>query len=206
MSEQYPNPKTPQWAQPQQPTHTGWVTPPLAPRPPKKHTGWKIAGGVVGAIVVISVISAVAGGGKGDDDKTAVTAPTSAAATTQQDAAPAAEPTTKVAAAPAPRTTAPKPKPKPKPKTVLSESGHGIKTTKRFTVHGDWDLHYTYSCTSFGMKGNFIITTGGTDFPMPLANELGMKGTETTHQHDGGTLYLDVNSECSWTIKVIDIP
>lgn len=204
MSEQHPNPNTPQWAQPpQQPAPTGWVTPPLAPLPPKKHRAAKIAGGIVGAIVVISVIGAIAGGGKKNDDKAAAATPT--ASTAQQDAAPAAEPTTK-AAAPAPSTAKPKPKPKPAAKTVLTESGHGIKTTQRFTVHGDWDLHYTYNCASFGMQGNFIVTTGGTDFPMPLANEIGMKGTETTHQHEDGTLYLDVNSECSWTIKVIDIP
>ncbi|MFI0718417.1 DUF4352 domain-containing protein [Streptomyces sp. NPDC021224] len=66
MSEQHPNPNTPHWAQPQpqQPMHTGWVTPPLAPLPPKRHRAAKIAGGIVGAIIVISVIGAVAANGK----------------------------------------------------------------------------------------------------------------------------------------------
>jgi len=192
------NPNIPSW--PQQPN-----TPPTpgswgpTPQPPakKSHRTRNIVLGVVGAIIVIGIIGAATGGGsKKNDDKTTAAAP--ATSTSQQ--ATTAPATTQ--AAPAPTTA----KPKPAAKTVLTESGNGIKTTARFHVDGDWDLHYTYDCSSFGLKGNFIVTTGGSDFPMPLANELGMKGSEVTHQHDGGSLYLDINSECSWTVKVVDIP
>lgn len=197
--QQQPHPNIPTWAtQPQQPS--GWGP---APEPPKKkHLARNIVLGVVGAVVLIGIIGAATGsGGKKDDDKSTAAAPSATATTEQPADAPGTE-----AAAPATTATKPAPKPKPKAKTVLTESGDGIKTTVKFHVSGDWDLHYTYDCSNFGTSGNFIVTTGGTDFPMPLANELGANGSEVTHQHDGGTLYLEVNSECSWTVKVVDIP
>ena len=33
-------------------------------------------------------------------------------------------------------------------------------------------------------------------------NQLGMSGTSTEHYHEAGEFYLEVNSECSWSIKV----
>lgn len=148
---------------------------------------------MVGAVVAIGVIGAIAGGGKKDnsaDSKPAAATTAPAATTSAASKAPAA---------------AAKPKAAPKPVTVLSESGNGVKTTAKFTVHGDWDLKYTYDCASFGMQGNFAVMTGG-DLPDVLVNEIGKKGGDVTHQHDGGTLYLSVNSECAWTLKVIDLP
>jgi len=188
LSYQQPNqPQNgPQWAQQPQPQ---WGPP--QPPAPKKKRGCLTALAVVGVFFVVLIVAfAAAGGGsknKGTDN----------AGTTPSSGAPAA-PTTAPAAA--------KPKAVAKPITVLTESGHGIKTTAKFTVHGDWDLHYTYDCSSFGFKGNFVVTGEGGGFPDVMVNELGNKGSDTTHQHDGGTLYLDINSECSWTVKVIDIP
>ncbi|MFG1812022.1 hypothetical protein [Streptomyces sp. NPDC049040] len=194
MSNHQPNPKTPSWGQqPSQPT--GWTTPPLAPRPPKSHKGLKIAGGIVGGLFLIGIIVNAAGGGKKDDDKTTAHAAPVVTTATQE---PAAAPATNAAAAPKA-----KPKPKPAAKTVLTESGHGIKSTKTFTVDGDWDLSYTYNCASFGTQGNFIVSDGGLGI---YVNELGKKGSDTTHLHDGDKMHLEINSECRWSIKVIDIP
>jgi hypothetical protein len=188
MTNQQPNP-TPSWAQ--QPTTPGGWGP--VPQPPKKkHRGLKIAGGVVGGIIVISIIAAATGGGS----KPSAAAP----------AASSSQPATTTAPATHSAAPAAKPKPKATATTVLTEHGTGIKNTVKFTVHGDWDLNYTYNCASFGMQGNFAVTGMGGDFPDVMVNELGTKGTDTTHQHDGGTMYLQVNSECSWTIKAIDLP
>jgi hypothetical protein len=33
-------------------------------------------------------------------------------------------------------------------------------------------------------------------------NELGASGSDTEYYHSGGTFYLEVNSECSWTVQV----
>ncbi|MEU2869799.1 hypothetical protein ABZ769_11420 [Streptomyces olivoreticuli] len=92
-----------------------------------------------------------------------------------------------------------------KPRTVLSESGNGIKSTEKFTVSGDWDLHYSFDCSSFSSSGNFMVSEGGA-LGVPLVNELAAKGNDVTHLHDGGTKYLEINSECSWTVEAIDIP
>jgi len=201
LSDQQPNPRhqPPSWAQQPPQPQPQWGAP-QPPQPPTKHRGLKIALGVIGGIVALGVITNLAHGKDKTDDTadkapatTAPAAPATTAGTPTKVAVPAAKPK-------------PKPKPPAKPKTVLTETGHGIKNTVKFSVDGDWDLQYTYNCSSFGMQGNFAVTGMGGDFPDVMVNELGMKGTDVTHQHDGGTMYLQVNSECSWTIKVIDLP
>ncbi|MBO0656276.1 MULTISPECIES: hypothetical protein [Streptomyces] len=92
-----------------------------------------------------------------------------------------------------------------KPRTVLSESGNGIKSTAKFTVSGDWDLRYTFDCSSFGNSGNFIVSEGQA-LGAVLVNALAAKGDDVTHLHDGGTKHLEINSECSWTVQVVDLP
>lgn len=92
------------------------------------------------------------------------------------------------------------------PQTLLDLTGSGSKSTQKFTTSGDWDLNWTYDCSSFGDKGNFqvfIYTGDGTmSFQNTGVNQLGSKDSGTEHYHTGGTYYLQVNSECSWTMKV----
>jgi hypothetical protein len=94
----------------------------------------------------------------------------------------------------------------PTPKVVLTAKGNGMKSTKTFTVKGDWDLEYTFDCRdTYGDTGNFQVWNdleGMTDI---YVNELGAKGDDVTHQHSGGKLALKVNSQCRWTIKVVDV-
>ena len=90
------------------------------------------------------------------------------------------------------------------PQTVLNVDGSGIKTTDKFTTASDWDVRYTYDCSSFGATGNFMVST---EDSMPIVNELGAKGSSVTHQHaSSGEHYLTINSECSWTVTVISNP
>jgi hypothetical protein len=91
------------------------------------------------------------------------------------------------------------------PKTVLTAHGSGIKKTAKFTTGDDWTIHWTYNCSGFfGGKGNFVVTVytdGGLDDI--AVNELGKKGSDASPEYDdAGTHYLEVNSECSWTLKV----
>jgi hypothetical protein len=114
--------------------------------------------------------------------------------------APAAAPATTKPAAPAatPATA------KPVSTTVLSSKGSGIKNTAKFTTGKDWSIAWTYNCTSFGSEGNFqiFIYTDGTADNV-AANALGKKGSDTSPAYDDpGTHYLQINSECAWTIKV----
>ncbi len=93
----------------------------------------------------------------------------------------------------------------PTPKILLSVSGTGIKSTEKFTTPGeDWDLAWSYNCASFGFKGNFAVTAKYPDgsFFNVVVNELGMSGVSVEHLHQGGTFYLEMNSECHWSVKV----
>lgn len=87
---------------------------------------------------------------------------------------------------------------------LLQLSGSGAKTTQKFTTGSDWDLSYSYfGCP--GGQGNFIvdISSPGGDFNSNTGiNELGSGKTDVTHYHEGGTFFLDINSECSWKVKV----
>jgi len=159
------------------------------PAAPKKSTGKKVAGcggiGCLGLIVVIIIAAAVGAGHKSSPKSSSSTAaPPSAAAPAKS--APARAP---VAA---------------KAKTVLVTSGNGMKSTQSFTVHGDWDLYYSYDCTSFGQAGNF--TVNGNSAADLYVNTMAMKGKDVSHEHSGGKISLSVTSECDWKIKVVDIP
>lgn len=89
------------------------------------------------------------------------------------------------------------------PVTVATFSGSGIENTPQFTVTGSWALSYSFDCSSFGYAGNFqVYEDGGLNL---LTNDLAMSKTAVTNQYDdAGTHYLEVNSECSWSVKVID--
>ncbi|MEU1071890.1 MULTISPECIES: hypothetical protein [unclassified Streptomyces] len=150
--------------------------------------------------MVVGIIGAATDSGKkGDDAKPApagtVAAPSESAAASKP--APEVKPSASVK---------PKPKAKPVAKVVLSESGSGVKSTAKFHVDGDWDLKYSYDCSSFGMQGNFVVQEGGGALGAIYLNELGKSGADTTHLHDGGTRFLEINSECKWKITAIDVP
>jgi hypothetical protein len=75
----------------------------------------------------------------------------------------------------------------------------GIKRTATFTVDGSWDLKYTFDCASFGYDPDH------TNIPIGVpANAMARQGGDTTHQHRKGSYYLEINSECDWTLQVID--
>lgn len=105
-----------------------------------------------------------------------------------------------------PSAGAAKPAAEPAPKVVLTTKGNGIKSTKTFHVSGDWDLEYTYDCRdTLGDMGNFQVWNDDTGMGDIYVNELGAKGDDVTHQHTGGKLALQVNSQCRWTLKVVDV-
>ena len=86
---------------------------------------------------------------------------------------------------------------------LLQLSGSGTKKTQVFATGDSWMLYYTYDCSDFGYKGNFMVTeyTDGTMADMPV-NELGKNGDSSTPVYDAGKHYLEIDSECNWTVKV----
>lgn len=149
-----------------------------APRPRKKHTGLKVAGGIGGGLVALIVIAAVASSGK-------PAAPSPAA---QGQAA--AQPSHSAAAA--------------KAVTVATYSGSGITNTPAFTVGPTWKVSYSFDCSNFGQSGNFILMEDGT-FGALNVNVLAFTKSGTSYAYnDAGKHYLEVNSECAWKVKITD--
>jgi len=70
---------------------------------------------------------------------------------------------------------------------------------------------YSYDCSAFGGGGNFIadMVSGSPSSlnydDQSIANALGAGGSQTTTLYpadQGGSYYLEVNSECSWSITL----
>lgn len=78
-------------------------------------------------------------------------------------------------------------------------------STGQFSEGGNWTLSWSYDCSSFGSKGNFVVTVNQPSNDLtsdPGPNELGMSGSGTDYYTDSGTFSLSINSECSWSITV----
>ena len=67
---------------------------------------------------------------------------------------------------------------------------------------------YSFSCADFGQSRNFqVFEDGGTNFGGVTVNDLALsKSSSTWAYNDGGTHYLEINSECAWKVRVVDEP
>lgn len=170
------------------------ATPPPPPR--KRHTGRWVVGSLFLLIILVALVTAL-GGTKQD----------SPAAVSTTSAPPALiSPAAGDVASQAPVSVAPPSPTPPATQVVLTFTGDGTKTSKTFTTGDDWSIKYTFDCSTFGSAGNFQVYTytGGSMSGIPV-NELKNSGNDTTYQHnDSGMHYLEVNSECGWTVTVTD--
>lgn len=98
------------------------------------------------------------------------------------------------------------------PGPLFTQTGSGTAQTATFKVPNNWNLAWTYDCTStFGGTGNFIVeiydyypnSKSALDLDNQGVNQLGAQGKATDHYHSGGnTKYLSISSECPWTVTV----
>jgi hypothetical protein len=157
------------------------------PGPPqrRKHTGLKVMAGIGGGLVALIVIVAVASSGKPTTTTPTTTTP---AAAGQAAASPSHSAVTAKAV------------------TVATFSGSGTQKTAQFAVTDNWKLAYSFDCSGFGQKGNFqVFEDGGGDLTGVIINDLAMSKSATSWAYgDAGKHYLEVNSECSWKVTVID--
>jgi hypothetical protein len=93
-------------------------------------------------------------------------------------------------------------------------SGPGGQTTEVFTVDGDWDLHWSYDCSS--SLGNQYPKLDQCDFSLTVKQlsdcqvspenqgiaQHGVPDHGVVHYHTGGTFYFLVDSYGSWTFTV----
>ena len=140
---------------------------------------------VIGGLVVAGIIiSAVSAGSKGTGSSPGSTV---------------------AASAPAPASSAAAAKPA-KARTVVTFSGSGQESTPKFTVTSTWKLDYSFNCATFGQAGNFaVLEDGGSDLSGVTVNVLATSKTASSWAYgDAGSHYLEIDSECSWTVTVID--
>jgi hypothetical protein len=154
----------------------------------------------IASLVIVVFIGYGAGFGAGAVQNRASNPPVSAASSpdTQQ------QPTQ----APAQPTPTPRPTQPPKWTTVQSFSGNGGKHTATFTVPDDWRISWTCNPTSFnGLDYNVIIevdnASDGSVLDLPV-NTMCKAGhtSDTSEEHQAGTVYLNVTSEGDWSIAV----
>lgn len=101
----------------------------------------------------------------------------------------------------------------PKPKvwtTVQTFTGNGIKKTGTFTVPDDWKLIWTCKPSSFfNGSYNLIVTVYNSDgsYADLAVNTICKSGntSDTTEEHSGGQVYLDINSEAYWQLQVQEL-
>jgi hypothetical protein len=148
--------------------------------PSKGHALRNVSLGCLGLIVLLIIIGIAANGSHG----TSTPAPSPSNSATNQ---PSAAQSSPVAAT-----------------VLLDKTGSGINKTPDFTAAGDWEIDWSYDCSNFGQNGNFAITVFNSDGSLAdvAANQLGAKGSDVANEHQGGTFYLQMNSECDWHVIV----
>jgi hypothetical protein len=95
--------------------------------------------------------------------------------------------------------------------TTQSFSGNGSKKTGIFTASDDWKI--TWSCnpaSSYGGSYNMIVGVyNGDATPADIGaiNSTCQAGSikGETEEHQGGSVYLDITSEGTWTITVQEL-
>jgi hypothetical protein len=161
------------------------------------------------ALVVFSLLvgvitqSSSAGNGKPSATTSSNTSSSSNGSSTQ----PTAAPTQGATQAPTPTPT---PTHTPKWTTTQTFTGDGNKQTQIFTVGSDWKI--LWSCdpsSSYGGEYNIIVTVYGSDgtlIDLPI-NTICKTGntSDYTEEHQGGSIYLEIDSEGSWKVQVQEL-
>lgn len=162
----------------------------MQPPPKKKGKLGLIIGIVVGAVVLCGVIGAL---GSHSSSSTTTTTPSDA---------------TSSSSAPAQQQQVPA-----KPQTwqmTHTFTGTGAKKTETFTVGNDWKITWTCQGTD-GIDAPLYVIVYGSDGSIidPNAVSTTCKAasptTDSSEEHQGGAIYLDVNAGISWTLTISEL-
>jgi len=167
----------------------------MQPQKPKKSFNHKVGIGCgVAAVLLVLIIGIAIASQGGSSPNTNTNSNTNSNANTQATSQPTSQPTT------APQVWT----------TTQTFTGSGIKKTAVFTAPSDWKILWSCDPNSFqGFQFNLIVTVNDQNaIPVDVAvNEICKPGNTSgeTEEHQGGQVYLDVNSEGSWTLKVQEL-
>src|SRR5216683_7576886 len=182
----------------QQPPQLQYQPPsqPPAPkaRPPKKSFLW--------VWIVAALIIGIAIGYAAHVPGAQSTSPTTSVATVQATSQPTQAPT-HAAITPTPTHAL-------KWTTFQTFNGSGSKHTATFTAPADWKILWTCNPTSFAIPYNVIIevdnASDGSTLDL-LVNTTCKAGntSDSSEEHQGGSVFLNVTSEGDWTIQVQEL-
>ncbi len=193
---------------PGMPNQQPWGQPPLMPQPAQKPTRSRkrFLGYIITAFVCF-ILGVTVGHGtsaaSSTTDSTSTTSNISTVSTSTSKSTPIAVATK----APAPTPT---PTQAPQWKTVQTITGNGIKKTAIFTVPGDWKIAWSCDPTSsFNGQYNVIVTVYNSDGSLAdeAVNTICQSGntSDVTEEHQGGDIYLEIDSEGSWTLQIQEL-
>ena len=170
----------------------GYQQPMPQPAPKKKRRGLLIAGIIVGVLLFACV-----GTGIAVSSHTGTTVATTNPVTTSS--------STQVTQVPTKAT-------QQNWTTTHTFTGNGTKKTASFTVGNDWKI--TWTCKGMDIGGTTadsalsITVTGDNNTPVDVASstcKAGKTTSDSTEEHTGGTVYLDILGESDWIVNVQEL-
>jgi hypothetical protein len=88
--------------------------------------------------------------------------------------------------------------------TIFESAGTGSSTSKPFAVKASWAIAWSYDCTNAPKSAAaFTVNVQGTPAESPIT-PTGPSGIDITHFHQPGTYYLNIETGCSWHVRVFN--
>ncbi len=88
--------------------------------------------------------------------------------------------------------------------TIFESAGTGSSTSKPFAVKASWAIAWSYDCTNAPKSAAaFAVNVQGTPAESPITPS-GASGIDITHFHEPGTYSLNIESGCSWHVRVFN--
>ncbi len=209
-----PHPQPPVYVNPQAYQPPMQQRPAAQPRPPaqpprKRNTTLYV---ILACILILVAVFSYATGYAVGKSSTSSSSSAQSTATSDQ-STPASQPTLAVTPVPTRPPVTPKPTVAPKWTTVQTFTGNGNKKTGTFQAPGDWKI--LWSCQGLtdgtGIDGLLYVSVYGSDGtpidPSAVSGTCayGKVTSDSTEEHQGGSVYLDINTGLSWTIQVQEL-
>jgi hypothetical protein len=88
---------------------------------------------------------------------------------------------------------------------IFSKSGTNNSTTQSFTTKTNWSLVYNYDCSNnANNSGNFVanVISSNDSTPSESTGQQSGLGSGSNEFNDNGSHYIDIKSNCNWTVDV----
>jgi hypothetical protein len=86
--------------------------------------------------------------------------------------------------------------------TIYESEGTGSKTSKPFAVNASWAIAWSYDCSKAPKSAAAFAVTVQGGSPESAISPTGPSGIDITHFHDAGTFYLNIETGCTWHVRV----